>query len=160
MAIAPLAFRYLASSVQQIGLVWPYSFFVGNLGRYQEIIELAKSAGGVDAMIEQIERGAVTKAAPKLVGITLVVGAAIGACATTGVSRVKQAAGHRREVQHKARWAEEDLRLVARDGADEQEGDEANEPSALKEPASEGLADLPNDKPSARMEGDDDADRA
>ena len=160
MAIAPLAFRCLASSVQQIGLVWPYPSFVGNLGRYQEIIELAKSAGGVDAMIEQIKRGAVAEAAPKLVGITLVVGAAIGACATTGVSRVKQAADHRREVQHKAQLAEKDLRLVARDGANETDDDDSNEPSALKEPAPEGLADLPNDKPSARMEGDDDADRA
>ncbi|WP_132064288.1 hypothetical protein [Dietzia maris] len=133
---------------------------MGNLGRYQEIIELAKSAGGVDAMIEQTKRGAVAEAAPKLVGITLVVGAAIGACATTGVSRVKQAADHRREVQHRAKLAEKNLRLVAKDGANEPEDNDSNEPSALKEPASEGLANLPNDKPPTRTEGYDDADRA
>lgn len=48
---------------------------MGNLGRYQDIVEAAKAVGGVENLIENIEVGAVAKAAPALVGK----GAALGA---------------------------------------------------------------------------------
>lgn len=67
---------------------------------------------------------------------------------------------HRREAQHRAQLAEDNLRFVAAYSADESKDDGSNEPYTLREPAVEGLADLSNDKPSPCMKGYDDADRA
>lgn len=39
---------------------------MGNLGQYQTIVVAAKEAGGVDKLIKQIEKGAVSKAAPRI----------------------------------------------------------------------------------------------
>lgn len=48
---------------------------MGNLGKYQDIVTDAKSAGGVDNLIADIEGSAVADAAPRL----LAIGAGAGA---------------------------------------------------------------------------------
>ncbi len=48
---------------------------MGNLGKYQDIVVAAKEVGGVDKLIEQIEEGAVSKAAPRIFGKGALVGA-------------------------------------------------------------------------------------
>lgn len=57
---------------------------MGNLGAYQDIVVKAKDAGGVEMLIESIEKAAVSKATPKAfvagVGVTAV--AALGVTAT------------------------------------------------------------------------------
>lgn len=59
---------------------------MGNLGEYQDIVMAAKEAGGVDKLIEQIEKGAVSRAAPRI----RMTGALVGALGTaaTGVAAV------------------------------------------------------------------------
>lgn len=85
---------------------------MGNLGRYQEIVEVAKRSGGVDAMLDVVKKGAVDDAAPRLMGI----GAAAGAVLTVGVTKgpgwVRQALANRREHIQQAEAAEQELREV------------------------------------------------
>ncbi|MBV7292468.1 hypothetical protein [Corynebacterium sp. TAE3-ERU16] len=66
-----------------------YDWVMGNLGQYQEIVELAKRSGGVDPMIEKIQRKAVTKAAPKVFFAGLAAGAVIVPVAQPVVGWVK-----------------------------------------------------------------------
>jgi hypothetical protein len=54
---------------------------LGNLGDYQDIVVAAKKLGGVDKLIEQIEKGAVSKAAPGIRRKGALVGA-LGTAAT------------------------------------------------------------------------------
>ena len=54
---------------------------MGNLGRYQDIVVVAKEVGGVNKLIEQIGEGAVSKAAPRIFGKGALVGA-LGTAAT------------------------------------------------------------------------------
>ena len=54
---------------------------MGNLGKYQDIVVAAKEVGGVDKLIEQIEKGAVSKAAPRIRRKGALVGA-LGTAAT------------------------------------------------------------------------------
>lgn len=89
-----------------------YPLFMGNLGRYQEIVELAKKSGGVDAMITRIQKGAVAQAAPKFIAIGLAAGAALTVGVSKGYKIVKQAASNRREAIHQGKAAERKLRTV------------------------------------------------
>lgn len=47
---------------------------MSNLGPYQEITTLAKSLGGVEKLVHDIEAAAVTKAAPRHVAVGVVIG--------------------------------------------------------------------------------------
>lgn len=85
---------------------------MGNLGRYQEIVELAKRSGGVDAMIDMIKKGAVADAAPKLVGLGVAAGAALTVGVTKGYGRIKQALASRHEAIQEGDAAEQELRDV------------------------------------------------
>lgn len=60
---------------------------MSNLGPYQDITTAAKAAGGVDLLIKAIEKGAVQKAAPSLLGTGLGAGVALGVGASLGVKR-------------------------------------------------------------------------
>jgi hypothetical protein len=48
---------------------------LGNLGKYQGIVAAAKEVGGVDKLIEKIGEEAVSKAAPRIFGKGVLVGA-------------------------------------------------------------------------------------
>jgi hypothetical protein len=76
----------------------------GNLGRYQDIVMAAKEAGGVDKLIEQIEMGAVSKAAPRIRTQGVFVGA-LGTAAVTGVGVSAAVAAKRYLDNKKAREA-------------------------------------------------------
>lgn len=54
---------------------------MGNLGEYQNIVVAAKEVGGVEKLIGQIEKGAVSKAAPRIRMKGVLVGA-LGTAAT------------------------------------------------------------------------------
>jgi hypothetical protein len=71
-------------SRQNDSRAWEKEAKLGNLGKYQDIVQAAKEAGGVDKLIENIGEGAVSKAAPKI----YVRGALAGALGTaaTGVA--------------------------------------------------------------------------
>lgn len=75
----------------------------GNLGRYQDIVMAAKESGGVDKLIEQIEKGAVSKAAPRI----RLQGAFVGALGTavTGMGVGAAVAAKRYLENKKAREA-------------------------------------------------------
>lgn len=96
---------------------------MGNLGRYQEIVELAKRSGGVDAMIEMIKKGAVEDAAPKLVAGGLAAGAVIGAGAVKGYGWVKGKLTDRRVAVKNGENAERHLRAVVEHTETEPMGD-------------------------------------
>lgn len=83
---------------------------MGNLGRYQEIVELAKRSGGVDAMLDVVKKGAVEDAAPKLIGVGVAAGAALTVGTTRGPGWVRQALVSRRERIQRAQAAEQELR--------------------------------------------------
>ena len=76
----------------------------GNLGRYQAIVMAAKEAGGVDKLIEQIEKGAVSKAAPRIRMQGAFVGA-LGTAAVTGMGVGAAVAAKRYMDNKKAREA-------------------------------------------------------
>jgi hypothetical protein len=76
---------------------------LGNLGRYQDIVVVAKEVGGVDKLIEQIGEGAVSKAAPRIFGKGALVGA-LGTAAT-GVAAMAAMAAKRYLDNKKAREA-------------------------------------------------------
>jgi hypothetical protein len=55
---------------------------LGNLGKYQDIVVAAKEVGGVGKLIKEIGEGAVAKAAPRIFGKGVLVGATLGTAAT------------------------------------------------------------------------------
>lgn len=71
---------------------------MGNLGRYQEIVELAKQSGGVDPMLDTIKKGAVADAAPKLIGVGVAAGAAVAVGIPKGYDWMKQTIASRRQA--------------------------------------------------------------
>ena len=79
---------------------------MGNLGKYQEITELAKSLGGVENLVKFIEDGAVSKAAPKLVAAGVVAGGLLyagGRAAVKGGKRLIHTYKARQESADKAK---------------------------------------------------------
>lgn len=60
---------------------------VGNLGPYQEIVMRAKDVGGVDQLIQSIEKAAELRSAPKFVAM----GALAGAGGVAGAVAVRSA---------------------------------------------------------------------
>jgi hypothetical protein len=62
---------------------------LGNLGKYQDFAVAAKEAGGVDKLIEQIEKGAVSKAAPRIRRNGALVGAALCTATWTAAMAAK-----------------------------------------------------------------------
>ncbi|MYS94789.1 MULTISPECIES: hypothetical protein [Streptomyces] len=88
---------------------------MGNLGKYQDIVEAAKRAGGVDALIKIIQDAAVAKASPGVFrkGAALGAGAGVvGTLAAGGVAvtvrrslddkRAREALANEAEKQFKA----------------------------------------------------------
>lgn len=99
---------------------------MSNLGPYQDIVTEAARAGGVDRLIKQIEKNAVSKASPRIFLAGTAAGAALSACAW-GVDRAKT---KRRMQELQANKAKEELKdLVARqeEVADNEEGAEGPE---------------------------------
>lgn len=85
---APASINYFKQTFPSHNRGSGVEFKVGNLGRYQEIVELAKRSGGVDSLIKQIKRRAVSKAAPRLVGTGRGIGTLFGLVASAAVNRV------------------------------------------------------------------------
>ena len=105
---------------------------MGNLGKYQDIVTEAKLAGGVDKLIEIIEKAAAAKEFPKTFGK----GVGTGALATLGTG-VVVVAMRRLLERKKAREAlanEAKEQLIAEleesmksDGADFENGEDEND---------------------------------
>jgi hypothetical protein len=78
---------------------------VGNLGLYEWLTTAAKAAGGPQELVQKIGKGAVVKAAPKLIAL----GAAAGGVIILGGQKLF---AWRKGVIEKGRAAEEDLVVV------------------------------------------------
>lgn len=91
---------------------------MGNLGKYQEIVEAAKAVGGVDNLIEGIEAGAVSKATPSLLGKGAVLGVLGVAAAKVATVVVTRALDARKARMAHADDAKEQLRAVAHESKD------------------------------------------
>jgi hypothetical protein len=76
---------------------------VGNLGAYQDIVVKAKDAGGVEKLIESIEKSAALKAMPK--GFAAGVAATIAAVAAVKQYSKRSAAREAQANEAKARLA-------------------------------------------------------
>lgn len=72
---------------------------MGNLGKYQHIVTEAKRVGGVDNLIKIIEKNAVLRAAPKLIGT----GVGAGVLGTLAVGRLRQAQRDREGLANEAK---------------------------------------------------------
>lgn len=68
---------------------------MGNLGPYQDIVVKAKDAGGVERLIEAIEKAAAAKAMPK----AFAAGVAVTAAAAGGVAAIVKRASKRAEAR-------------------------------------------------------------
>ena len=68
---------------------------MGNLGAYQDIVTNAKAAGGVEKLIESIEKSAAAKAMPK----AFAAGAAVTAAAAVGVTAIVKQVSKRIEAR-------------------------------------------------------------
>lgn len=93
---------------------------MGNLGPYQEITTLAKSMGGVDALIKSIELDAVKKAAPVLLGV----GAVIGIGAKQGIDASKRGWAKYKESGTTATSAKEQLKAIIENSMKKDDHDE------------------------------------
>jgi hypothetical protein len=69
---------------------------LGNLGEYQDIVVAAKEVGGVDKLIKKIGEGAVSKAAPRIFGKGVLVGATLGTAATGAAMATKCYLGNKK----------------------------------------------------------------
>ena len=75
---------------------------MSNLGRYQDIVEEASRAGGVDNWLQLVEREAVEEAAPKMIGVgTLVAFGLMGTALL--VKRLVDKRMDRRKLAERAR---------------------------------------------------------
>jgi len=88
---------------------------MGNLGGYETITTLAKSVGGVENLIKKIEVGAVSKAAPKLVAVGVLAGAALMAGGAAVVDRVRTYQARQRAADE----AKDQLRAQAAAASDD-----------------------------------------
>ncbi|TYL50066.1 hypothetical protein FXB39_10395 [Nocardioides sp. BGMRC 2183] len=68
---------------------------MGNLGAYQDIVVKAKDAGGVEMLIESIEKSAAMKAMPK----AFVAGVGVTAAAALGVTAMVKRYSKRSDAQ-------------------------------------------------------------
>lgn len=96
---------------------------MGNLGMYQEIVTQAKAVGGVDILVDQIKKGAVAEAMPKILAGGIVAGAAIGAGATKGWNLLKNKNKQRRATRSQGVVSEQELRSVIENKTDDNETD-------------------------------------
>lgn len=88
---------------------------MGNLGRYQEIVQAAKAVGGVDNLIGNIEAGAVAKATPGLLGKGAALGAAGLATVVGAGAFVRRAWVDRKAREVLAEESKEALKAVVAD---------------------------------------------
>ncbi|MFV0452860.1 MAG: hypothetical protein ACK5LS_11590 [Propioniciclava sp.] len=91
---------------------------MSNLGRYQEIVEAAKEAGGVDTWIRRIEDGAVARETPRIVVVTAV--SVVAACATV-VGGIKLVRGKRAEKIAAGERAKDELRSLVEQASEDDE---------------------------------------
>lgn len=146
---------------------------MGNLGRYQEIVVLAKRYGGVDPLLEHVGRAAVEQAAPRLkrlaveqaaprlkragarraapgiIGMTLFAGAGLLLGAAEVESRIKQTRDRRQVVRPDAQLSEDDLRPAAEHSADEPDHNDVNQLPVDQGLVSRDDASFPDDSPTA-----------
>lgn len=80
----------------------------GNLGRYQDIVIAAKGAGGVDKLIEQIEKGIVSKAALR----KRMQGAFVEALGTAAVTAAKRYLDNKKAREALAEDAKAQLKIA------------------------------------------------
>jgi negative regulator of sigma E activity len=109
---------------------------VGNLGPYQDFVTNAKAAGGVEKLIESIEKSAAMKAMPK----AFAAGVGVTAAATLGVTAIVRRYSERSDAQEaEADFAKAELRRNSvRDPVDDvqsSEDDEAEVHDASGRPA-------------------------
>lgn len=90
---------------------------------YQEIVTQAKAVGGVDILVDQIKKGAVAEAMPKILAGGIVAGAAIGAGATEGWNLLKNKNKQRRATRSRGVVSEQELRSVIENKTDDNETD-------------------------------------
>jgi hypothetical protein len=103
---------------------------LGNLGDYQGIVVAAKEAGGVDKLIGQIEKGAVSKAAPRIFGTGALVGVALGAATFIAPMACKRYVNVKTAREALAEDAKAQLQAAVEDspggeGADPESGEDA-----------------------------------
>lgn len=97
---------------------------MGNLGPYQDIVTNAKAAGGVEKLIESIEKSAAAKAMPK----AFAAGVAVTAAGAVGVAAIIKRASKLAEARE-AEANEAKARLIAEvgdlSGLDDSKSDDA-----------------------------------
>jgi len=101
---------------------------MGNLGKYQEIVEAAKAVGGVDNLIGRIEAGAVAKAAPRLLGK----GAALGALGVTVVGTAGAVVKRAWENKKAREAVAEDAKAQLKVAVEESPASESNHPESIE----------------------------
>ena len=108
---------------------------MGNLGSYQDIVTEAHRAGGVEQLIESIEKAAAARAMPRAFAAgALVTGVlAVGAGAVVKVLRERMAAREAKASEAKARLA--DAIDAPTTGAQPDTGQLPNDPFASGSPS-------------------------
>ncbi|MFD6889391.1 hypothetical protein [Streptomyces sp. NPDC059957] len=76
---------------------------MGNLGPYEVFTTAAKAAGGVEALIKQIEEAAAKRALPKTVALTALGTVAVGGLFLEGAKRYRSAKNVREERAEEAK---------------------------------------------------------
>lgn len=105
---------------------------MGNLGKYQDIVTAAKEAGGVDKLIEQIEKGAVSRAAPRIHREGAVAGALGTAAMGAAVMAAKRYRDNKKAREALAETAKAQLKAAVEgspsvEGAGPESGEDAKE---------------------------------
>lgn len=105
---------------------------MGNLGKYQDFVVAAKEVGGVDKLIEQIEKGAVSRAAPRIRRKSALVGAAFGTAATGAAMAAKRYLDNKKGREALAEDAKAQLKAAVEgspsvEGAGRESGEDAEE---------------------------------
>lgn len=127
---------------------------MSNLGLYQEFTIQAKAAGGVDALLDEIERTAVSEAAPNLTGRGII-GGAIAAVALLGVAEFLFNKHHARNQRIRAaKKAENTLPALTNFSLQSKNCEEDGKHSFISTP---GVTENPSQTTS---EGDNDAHRS
>lgn len=110
---------------------------MGNLGAYQDIVVKAKDAGGVEMLIESIEKSAAMKAMPK----AFVAGVGVTAAAALGVTAMVKRYSKRSDAQEaeadraKAALRGDPPQRSVSDDQSSQEGEGGNVDAASEQPA-------------------------
>lgn len=88
---------------------------MGNLGQYQDLTTLAKSLGGVENLIQSIEKGAVSKAAPRQISTGVILGGVLYVGGKGALKGGKVLLGKYRERQTAATEAKDQLRAESKE---------------------------------------------